>query len=123
MGQTIWCYDCCWFAQYHYVGCSCACCCFSWWCCQPDYMTMFRPQDCCLCGGANHGYGNTCICFGHYWCIPEWLYQYSIREQIGNKRPNLGDIQLINTADYAMYSGRELGINDPNASQNPVVNG
>ena len=94
MGQTLWCFDCCWFAQFHCVGCSYALFCCSCWVCMPDNVKAFRPDGCCLTG-CNQGYGYTAICYGGYCCIPQWFISYSIREQIGTKRPNLGDLQLM----------------------------
>ena len=108
MGQTIFCYDCCWFAECYCVGISWSCCCFNCWVCQPAYLAMIRPQGCCISGGCGHGYGGTLCCCGEYWCAPEYLVNYSIRDHIGNKQPYLGDLQVTNSTQPRAGTARAL---------------
>ena len=111
MGQTIFCYDCCWCADCYCVGCSYSLFCFNCWMCQPTYLTMVRPNQCCLTGGCNHGYGATYLCYGGYCCAPDYLVSYSIRDHIGVKMPYLGDLQLSNAANQGGTSGQVMMMN------------
>ena len=94
MGQALWCYDCCWFAQCHCTGFSIGLkCCGCWCCCVPNQINSFRENQ--NIQGAPHGCGYTCGCLGCYICVPEWLMQYSVRQSIGDKRYTFEDIQIV----------------------------
>ena len=97
MGQTLWCYDCCWYSHCYFVGCSYSFFCCNCWVCQPAYMQMIRPQQCCLADGCKYGCGSTSLISGCYWCPPDFLINYSVRDTIGNKQATLqlGDMQLV----------------------------
>ena len=96
MGQALWCYDCCWFAECKCVGISWGLMCCNCWVCQPEDIAFFRNGSCCVTEGCSNGCGGTlCIC-GSYCCAPEWLQLYSIRTTIGDKRPVFKDIQIVN---------------------------
>ena len=95
MGQTLWCFDCCWFADcYCCIGCMQAYWCCSCWICQPKFVAMFRPNW-FMVGPCDQGYGEACLYRGMYCCIPEWMKKASLRETIGSKRYHLGDLAIV----------------------------
>ena len=56
---------------------------------QPASFGLKGPE-CCKCGGCDYGCGSTGFCGGSYYCAPEWMRRYSIREYIGYYRGPLG---------------------------------
>ena len=108
MGQTLWCYDFCWFNQCRCVGLSCSFFICNCWMCIPQELEFFRGGECLKCGGCNNGYGYTLLCAGGYCCIPEWLKLYSIRSTIHDFRGPLNDVEIISRSQPAPYSNNHM---------------
>lgn len=104
MGQALWCDDCIWFAHCRCVGVSLSLLFCNCWVCIPEALELERNSDCCKCGGCSNGCGYTCICHGHYLCIPVWLYRYSLRQTIAQFTGELNDIKVIGSNNTPVTS-------------------
>ena len=98
MCQLLCCCECIYLNEcFSCEGCSVGLLCCGCWMCPAPAMTHLRGPDCCKVG-CNQGCGASCFCFSEYWCIPNWLQDYSnwhsIKERRTNGRETLYDMRI-----------------------------
>jgi hypothetical protein len=65
-------------------------------------------------GGCDHGWGYTGFCCGGYYCAPEWMKRYSIREYIGLYRGPLGgDIVVSDLMPHPQQTAQIMLVGGP----------
>ena len=122
-GQNLSCCGCIWSFCCEFHGCSAGYICCSCWMCGNQHLLAERGPECCKCGGCDHGCGSTGFCGGSYYCAPEWMRRYSIREYIGYYRGPLGgDIMVSDLMPPPQQSAQIFIAGGPVAPPPPGYN-